>query len=129
MLYAKPFFMQENIEMKIKFSPMISFFLIVFLLGFSSNVFGSEKGDKDEKDGNKPAKIEAVIDGTGVIDRISSSEVVLGDQMFKLAPNVSKRLAVDGSTYSGTLTQGMLIGIELNKNREVVTIWVLKQNK
>lgn len=115
--------------MKRIFGRSLALLMFLILIGFSFAVLAAEKGDKDEKDEKKPVKIEAVIHGTGVIDRISSKEVVLGDQMFNLAPNVSIKLAEDGSSYSGTLKKGMLIGIEQNKDKEIVTIWVLKQGK
>lgn len=106
----------------------IAIFVVLIMIGIAFEVFAAEK-EENGKNEKKREKIEAVIHGTGVIDRVSSSEVVLGDQLFQIAPNASKKLAEDGSYYSGSLKKGMLIGIELNKEREIVTIWVLKQNK
>lgn len=113
---------QKNI--KILVSKLITLLVFTFVL-LPCMAISQEKVNIEEKEFRKPPQIH----GTGTIDRVDKSVIVISDRQFPLAQNVVKRSSADEGVYSEKLKKGMEVGYELNDDKEIVTLWVMEGKK
>lgn len=113
--------MKDNNNCKLK---LLVKWVLIFCLALSipGMAFAKDKEDNTEKEFRKTPEIH----GSGMIDRVESKLIVIDDRQFPLAENYVKRSSEDESISSVTLKKGMNVAYELNKKKEIVTVWIIK---
>ena len=69
------------------------------------------------------------FDGYGLIDRISREEVVIDDDLFKLARWVKYATPTNKSSSHSNLKVGDMVGYLKNPEHEIISIWLIETNK
>jgi hypothetical protein len=67
------------------------------------------------------------FDGYGQIDRISTQEVVIDDNLFKLARSVTYVTPNDNIASRSDFEMGDLVGYLENSDREINWMWLIKK--
>lgn len=99
--------------------------ILAILLSLPCLAFSQEKGDDDYNEFRRPPEIH----GTGFIDRVEKSLIVIGDRQFPLNSDFVIKNSDDESVSSQKLRVGLNVAYELNEGKEIVTVWIIKDKK
>lgn len=69
------------------------------------------------------------FDGYGYINRISKEEVVIDDQLLKLAPLVKYVTPANKIASSFNFEVGDLVGYLKNPEHEIISMWLIEKEK
>jgi hypothetical protein len=67
------------------------------------------------------------FDGGGYIDRLSREVIVIDDSNYRLASEVTFNKPTSKNTSSSSFKEGDFVGILVNSNGEVVSVWLIQK--
>jgi hypothetical protein len=97
---------------------------LVFTFLFLATLAGVVYGGEQER--RLPDTYPDTFFKTGRIDRIAEDEIVIGDTLFMLSPEVTYHIRFSGEVSKARFHVGDTVGVVINPHREVLSLWLLE---
>lgn len=101
--------------------------LTVLLVGIVTPAnFCLAQGSYNREEWNLPKFYPKGFDGYGRIGRMADNEIVISETRLKLSHNIRYATRRDPNASNYAFQAGNLVGYILNKNREIVSLWLIR---